>query len=354
MNIPQKELITNDKLYEQKYLIYKYKYLKIKNQIGGIFKVGDEVGPNEDYLMRKFIEVLELKCLQLQRVCESFSKTELFLMIITLSKSSKVEDLKEGEFTMSLKNFMIYNQMLDFSKKILDKISIKEKLIYNEEYFLEYISMIKELENMGNMTTDILKYPINREYYLDLSELIEEHFEAYDAFMSYSEWIWRISPRHPFKHNGSPSKLYREMTEDEKAEYEVKEKNKNKRIQELLIQDSEISKQYNIILSEIKNMIDKCKSLEYKDTNTISLYAQIFFSSNFDSEKFNEIKSVYDPLSIDFQDLKTKINCFNAQWKPVGKQMTNEFKTLDRDPILKKWRKAQDNGRYFYGKGTLV
>ena len=130
MNIFQKEVITNDKLYEQKYLIYKSKYLKIKNQIGGIFTVGYRTGEPEIFLMTKFIEKLRLKCSELQLLCESHSKIELFSIIITLSKSSKEEILKQDETTIikNLKNFWNYDDMLDFCKNILEKIKKKRKI----------------------------------------------------------------------------------------------------------------------------------------------------------------------------------------------------------------------------------
>jgi hypothetical protein len=354
MNILQKKLITNDKLndklYEQKYLIYKSKYLKIKNQIGGIFKVGDTPGEPEVILMRKFIDKLKLKCSELQILCETHSKSELFSMIITLSKSSKEEILKQGETTLtkSLKNFMIYDEMLDFCKKIVDKIIKEEKLIQNEEYCLEYIYMIMEIENMeiANMKEYEINYklesPMN---YSDknwriktLIDQINAQFTAYNAFMSYSVWHHRIS-RHG-RHDGSPSKTYRSMTADEAAEYNVKRENKNKRIQELLLEQSEMKKQYDMKLLVIEKIKDTLKSLKIR----------ISQPSKFDSKIFNEIKSEYEYLISALQDLKTQIDIFNTQWQPLQEQYFGELEKIRTDPILESWSDAQSSGYPFFGK----
>jgi hypothetical protein len=243
---------------------------------------------------------------------------------------------------------MIYDEMLDFCKKIVDKIIKEEKLIQNEEYCLEYIYMIMEIENMeiANMKEYEINYklesPMN---YSDknwriktLIDQINAQFTAYNAFMSYSVWHHRIS-RHG-RHDGSPSKTYRSMTADEAAEYKVKSENKNKRIQELLLEQSEMKKQYDMKLLVIEKIKDTLKSLKIR----------ISQPSKFDSKIFNEIKSEYEYLISALQDLKTQIDIFNTQWQPLQEQYFGELEKIRTDPILESWSDAQSSGYPFFGK----
>ncbi len=355
MNIFKKEVITNDKLYEQKYLIYKSKYLKIKNQIGGIFKVGDTTGEPEVIIMSKFIEKLRLKCSELQLLCETHSKSELFSIIITLSKSSKEEILKKDETTIikNLKNFMNYDDMLDFCKNILEKIKKEEKLTQNEEYCLEYVSMIMDIENMdianmkeyeiSNKLVSPIKHWQKDSIMSDLMQKISYQFEAHSAFLNYSWWLWRIS-RHG-RHDGSPSKDIRTKTSDEIIELKVKEEKRNKRIQEISLKKTEMKDEYDKIIMLINKIIDILKLLKIKISQP-----QIFFPSNFDLKIFNEIKSDYENFLLALQDLKTQINIFNNKWEPLCENYLCEKKEIIKDPILLSWDRAQSNGISFYGK----
>jgi hypothetical protein len=250
---------------------------------------------------------------------------------------------------------MIYDEMLDFCKKIVDKIIKEEKLIQNEEYCLEYISMIMEIENMeiANMEESKINYklesPMN---YSDkdsriktLIDQINAQFNAYDAFMSYSVWLHSKSHRGRF--NGSPSINRRSMTADDYAEYNVKRENKNKRIQELLLEQSEMKKQYDMKLLVIEKIKDTLKSLKIRISQP-----QISFPSKFDSKIFNDIKSEYEYLISALQDLKTQIDIFNTQLQPLQEQYFGELEKIRTDPILESWSDAQSSGYPFFGKDS--